>query len=233
MRGGSIWTRELTFMVVVGLALAGAAALTDAWVVGHVRTSRAPFIGWMAAITDLGRSHWYLIPAAAIFLGVGFADWTRAGFRGRARLARVFGQAGFSFAAVAIPGILVNVLKVLFGRARPVLFEQHGAYHFDPLSFGYAFASFPSGHSTTVGAVAGILMLWYPRLTWLFAAAGLFVASTRVASLSHYPSDVMTGFLFGLTCAIVLARFLATRGVVFRLQQGKMFPSVIGRAARK
>jgi undecaprenyl-diphosphatase len=223
----------MTVMVIVGLAIAAVAALADAWAIGHVRTSQAPFVGWMAAITDLGRSHWYLIPAAAVFLGAGFADWTRAGFRGRARLALVFGQAGFSFAAVAISGILVNVLKVLFGRARPVLFEQHGAYHFEPLSFGYSFASFPSGHSTTVGAVAGILMLWYPRLTWLFAVVGLFIAATRVPALSHYPSDVATGFLFGLTCTIVLARFLATRGVVFRLQHGKLFPSVIGRATRK
>lgn len=231
--GGPVWQREMTIMVVVGLALAAVAALTDAWAIAYVRTSQAPFIGWMAALTDLGRSHWYLIPAAAIFLGVGFADWTRAGFRGRARLALLFGQAGFSFAAVAISGILVNVLKVIFGRARPVLFEQHGAYHFEPLSFGYAFASFPSGHSMTVGAVAGILMLWYPRLTWLFAALGLFIASTRVTALAHYPSDVVTGCLFGLTCTIVLARYLATRGVVFRLQQGKMFPTVMGRAGRK
>lgn len=231
--GGPIWLGEMTIMAVVGLALIAVAALTDAWATSFVRTSQAPFIGWMAAVTDIGRSHWYLIPAAAIFLAAGFADWTRAGFRGRARLVLVFGQAGFSFAAVAISGILVNILKVLFGRARPVLFEQHGAYHFEPISFGYSFASFPSGHSTTVGAVTGILMLWYPRLAWLFAAIGLFFAATRIAARAHYPSDVMAGFLFGLTCTIVLARFLATRGVVFRLQEGRIFPSVVGRTGRK
>lgn len=231
--GGPIWVREMTIMTIIALALTAVVALSDAWAISFVRTSQAPFVAWMATITDIGRSHWYLIPAGVIFLAAGFADWTRAGFRGRARLALVFGQAGFSFSAVAISGILVNILKVLFGRARPVLFEQHGAYHFEPLSFGYAFASFPSGHSTTVGAVTGILMLWYPRLAGLFALVGLFVAATRIAARAHYPSDVMAGFLFGLTCAIVLARFLATRGVVFRLHEGRIFPSVTGLSAKK
>lgn len=231
--GGPVWLRVMTVMAVIGLALTAVVALTDAWATSLVRGSQAPFVGWMAAMTDIGSSHWYLIPAAVVFLVAGFADWTRAGFRGRARLALVFGLAGFSFAAVAVSGILVNVLKVLFGRARPVLFEQHGAYHFDPLSFGYAFASFPSGHSTTVGAVTGILMLWYPRLSGLFVVIGLFFAATRIAARAHYPSDVMAGFLFGLTCTIVLARFLATRGVVFRLHEGRVLPSVAGRSARK
>ncbi|MGI6852699.1 phosphatase PAP2 family protein [Mesorhizobium sp. 1B3] len=218
----------MTFIALVGLILAAAAALTDAGVTAFVRASDAAWIGWMAHATDVGSSQWYLVPAAAIFLLAGFADWTRAGMRGRSRLAMLFGQAGFSFAAVALSGILVNILKIFFGRARPILFEQHGAFHFEPFSVGYAFASFPSGHSTTVGAVTGILILWYPRFTVLLILAGLFFSATRIAARAHYPSDVMTGFLLGVLFTLALARFLATRGVVFRLQEGKLLPSVIG-----
>lgn len=218
----------MTLIALVGLILGAAAALADTGVTSFVRESNAAWIGWMAYVTDVGSSQWYLVPAAAIFFAAGFADWTRAGMRGRSRLAMLFWQAGFSFAAVALSGILVNILKILFGRARPILFEQHGAFHFEPLSVGYDFASFPSGHSTTVGAVTGILMLWYPRFTALLVLAGLFFSSTRMASRSHYPSDVVTGFLFGVLFTIALARFLATRGVVFRLQEGKLLPSVIG-----
>lgn len=230
--GGTIWTRDMSIIAVVGLVLAAAAATTDAAATAFVRGSDAPWIEWMSYATDVGSSHWYLVPAALIFLAVGFADWTRADLRGRSRLAMLFGQAGFSFAAVALSGILVNIFKIMFGRARPVLFEQYGAYHFDPLSFGYAFASFPSGHSTTVGAVTGILILWYPRLTGLLLPAGLFFSATRIAARAHYPSDVVTGFLLGVLFTIALARFLATRGVVFRLQRGKLLPSVIGLTKR-
>jgi undecaprenyl-diphosphatase len=226
--GGTVWTSRMTLIAIVGLILAAAAGTIDAAVTAFVRGSNAPWIGWMAYATDVGSSQWYLVPAAVIFLTAGFADWTRAGMRGRSRLAMLFGQAGFSFAAVALSGILVNILKIFFGRARPILFEQHGAYHFEPLSVGYAFASFPSGHSTTVGAVTGILILWYPRFTALLVLAGLFFSATRIAARAHYPSDVATGFLFGVLFTIALARFLATRGVVFRLQDRRLLPSVIG-----
>lgn len=226
--GGTVWTSQMSVVALCGLMLAAAAALADAPVTAYVRASDAAWIGWMAYATDVGSSQWYLVPAALIFLAVGFADWTRADMRGRSRLAMLFGQAGFSFAAVALSGILVNILKIVFGRARPVLFEQHGAFHFEPFSIGYAFASFPSGHSTTVGAVTGILALWYPRFTVFLVLAGLFFSATRIAARAHYPSDVVTGFLLGILFTVALARFLATRGVVFRLQEGKLLPSVIG-----
>ena len=62
------------------------------------------------------------------------ADWSRGGARAKARLSFVFGQAAYVFASVALSGLFVNVVKVLFGRARPRLIDQVGAYHFDPLT---------------------------------------------------------------------------------------------------
>ena len=102
-----------------------------------------------------------------------------------------------SLPSVALSGLLVNLLKVLFGRARPRLLDQFGAHYFDPLTFGYLNASFPSGHSTTVGAIVGILMIWFPRWSLLIVELGLFFAATRIAAQAHYPSDVVAGFLLG------------------------------------
>ena len=112
----------------------------------------------MAYITNIGRSQWYLVPAALVFFAVALADWSRGGARAKARLSFVFGQAAYVFSSVALSGLFVNAIKVLFGRARPRLLDQVGAHYFDPLTLGYLNASFPSGHSTTVGAIVGILI---------------------------------------------------------------------------
>jgi undecaprenyl-diphosphatase len=112
----------------------------------------------------------------------------------------------------------------MFGRARPRLIDEVGAYHFDPFTFGYLNASFPSGHSTTVGAIVGILMIWYPRWSLVTIELGLFFAATRIAAGAHYPSDVATGFLIGIFFSLVIARWLASRGVVFRFAPGKILP---------
>jgi hypothetical protein len=61
----------------------------------------------------------------------------------RAQLAFVFAQAGFAFAAVAISGILVNIVKLFIGRGRPVLFEEGGIFQFQPFTLQYANLSFP------------------------------------------------------------------------------------------
>ena len=145
----------------------------------------------------------------------------------------MFGQAAYVFASVALSGLLVNVLKILFGRARPRLIDEFGALHFDPFTFGYLNASFPSGHATTVGAIAGILMVWYPRWSLPFVELGLFIAATRIAAEAHYPSDVVAGFLLGSFFSIVLARWLARRGVLFRIVPGKILPAAAGGGARK
>jgi membrane-associated phospholipid phosphatase len=228
-RPGQLWTPALSRLLFGGLVVVLIAAGFDSAAIYLVRGSEGLVLDGMRAITDIGRSHWYLVPAAMLFFTLSFIDWTRAGFRGRARLLLLFGQAAFVFAAVALSGIAANILKFMFGRARPISIDELGAWHLDPFSIGYAFASFPSGHSTTVGAVTAIFILWYPRYWLVIAEIGVVLAATRIAALAHYPSDVAAGLLLGFTATVVLARFLASRRVVFRLQPGRMLPAVVGR----
>lgn len=216
-------------VLLFGLLLIAALSLFDAAAIRLVRAGNSPLFSAMSAITDIGQSHWYLVPAALLFLGAAFVDWRAAGFRGRRRLLLLFGQAGFAFAAVALSGLLANLLKIVVGRARPVMFDAVGPHHFEPFSVGYAFASFPSGHATTVGAVTALLVMWFPRYAALWAIVGVFLAATRVAATAHYLSDIAGGFLFGLGFTILAARFLARRGAVFRFARGKMLPAVVGR----
>ena len=182
----------------------------------------------MAYITNIGRSQWYLVPAATGVLRgrLGRLVARRQARQGAPVLAVRTGSLRL-FIGRAF-GLLVNAIKVLFGRARPRLLDQVGAHYFDPLTFGYLNASFPSGHSTTVGAIVGILIIWYPRWSLLIIELGLFFAATRIAAQAHYPSDVVAGFLVGLFFSIGLARWLAGRGVVFRFEPRKILPGTAG-----
>ena len=238
-RGGAggeteaVWTRAMTAWLIAGLVAVFAVSFADEAAIRFVRSSDWAIIGFMAWITNIGRSQWYLVPAGLVFLALGVADWSRGGARAKVRRSFVFGQAAYVFASVALSGLLVNAVKVLFGRARPRLLDQVGAHYFDPLTFGYLNASFPSGHSTTVGAITGILMIWFPRWSLLIIELGLFFAATRIAAQAHYPSDVVAGLLLGTLFSITLARWLAKRGVVFRLIPGKILPVPAGLAPRK
>ena len=238
MRGGQraaepVWTREMSRWLAAGLVLALAASLIDEAAILYMQGSHAAVIRFMAYITDIGRSQWYLVPAGMLLLAIGLLDWSREGMRGKARFSFLFGQAAYVFSAVALSGIFVNIVKVLFGRTRPKLIDEFGAYYFDPLTLGYLNASFPSGHSATVGAIVGILMIWYPRWSLLLIELGLFFAATRIAAQAHYPSDVVVGSLVGLFFSITFARWLASRGVVFRFVPGKTLPVAAPVSPRK
>ena len=76
-------------------------------------------------------------------------------------------------------------------------------------------------------------MVWYPRWSLLFVELGLFIAATRIAAEAHYPSDVVAGFLLGSFFSIGLARWLARRGVLFRIVPGKILPAAGGRRGKK
>lgn len=222
--GERVWTQPMTAWLLAGLALALAVSLADGAAIEYARRSQSATIRVMAWITDIGKSQWYLVPAAIVFCAVGLSDWPRAEARGKVWRARLFGHAAYIFAAVALSGTFVNVVKVMFGRARPKLMDAVGPHHFEPFTFGYLNASFPSGHSTTIGALTGILMIWYPRWSILIVELGLFVAATRIAAGAHYPSDVVTGFVIGAFFSIVLARWLAGRGVVFKTLPRRVLP---------
>lgn len=192
------------------------AALHD----GHWTTT------WLAATSDLGKFHWYMLPALGVFLATAVADWRCYGRRGRALLTLLCAQSAFALAVLVLTFCGCNLLKLAVGRARPLLLETYGAAYFSPLSPGYAFASFPSGHATALGTVAGILTIWAPSRRWLILGIFLTLAFSRVAAGAHYPSDVAAGFCFGLLVTFAAARWAAARRLGFRPIPGRLLPGV-------
>lgn len=215
----------MSLILALGLACIAAAHLVDAAAIIYVRGSDSGLVRLMARLTDIGLSQWYLVPAGLIFLVIAFLDWGGAARARQAQLAFLFGQAGYAFLSVAVAGLIGDIIKILVGRARPKLFEEMGTLSFHPFTATYKFESFPSGHSTTLGAVAIVLMLWFPRWRPLIFVLCAAAAATRIAAEAHYPSDVVAGFLLGSLYALFLARWLAARRTVFRFRQGALFPT--------
>jgi lipid A 4'-phosphatase len=156
-------------------------------------------------ITQFGLAKWYLIGAAALWAGLHLA----------ARLPRYAARAHrldaysylplFFFATLAAAGLVVDVLKGVFGRARPKLLFADGEYGF---FFGSAHAdywSFPSGHTANAVAIALALFAIWPRFLPLYVVFALLVALSRIIITAHYLSDV----IMGACVAVVTARYVA------------------------
>lgn len=146
-------------------------------------------------ITKFGESTFYLIGFALAALLLRFY-WKETALANRSL---------FLFAAVAVSGIVVDVIKVIAGRYRPSELFERGLYGFDFFHIERALTSFPSGHTTTAFALAAAITYLWPKFSipaWIFAIA---VGISRIAITAHYPSDVLGGALTGvLSVALIL-----------------------------
>lgn len=167
------------------------------------------------AVTRIGLSGWYLIPAAVIGLIVNLTDWSK--LRGR-RLLRLYNWTSLSIfvlLSVGIPGLVGTFLKHFIGRARPLHFAEYGAFSLHPLTGSASFASMPSGHSCTLGSLAMILILLFPASRFVVIPVALVLATTRVVLFSHYPSDVAVGLALGASVTLLVALVFARLGYMF------------------
>jgi membrane-associated phospholipid phosphatase len=219
------YNRRMLWLTVIALVLALSVAPWDEQLSRQAMASPNVFLRFLAAYTDIGKSAAYLIAAFVIMTLLSLSDWRAHHVSMKARLALLYAQAAFAFGAIAGSGIVVNIFKFIFARARPKFLDQLGPYDFfGRMGVGYDFSSFPSGHSTTMGALSAILALWFPKLRFLTIPACATGAISRVAVGAHFPSDVVAGFALGFLFSLYLARHLARRHSVFRLSGGSLFP---------
>lgn len=137
----------------------------------------------------------------------------------------------YVFASVGFAGMLAAFLKQAIGRARPSQFADVGVLAFDPFSGSASWASFPSGHTTTIMAFVMAVALLTPRLRVALLAAGFWIAFARLATGAHYPSDVIGGCALGALVSWLLARKLAQHRLVFRFgPDGALVPARLGRS---
>lgn len=123
-------------------------------------------------------------------------------------------------AMTASSGIVANLLKALFTRARPYTYDTENTAAASTSATdvtGWAFMgsgsfwdatqkSFPSGHTATAWGLAIGLSLMFPRATVIFIFLAALATFQRLYSGAHFPSDALAGFgIACLMCAMVLA----------------------------
>jgi lipid A 4'-phosphatase len=161
-------------------------------------------------ITRFGEGGVYLVP-----LGLGFL-W--AYVKGERRWTA---RAGFVFAAVATPGILADIMKPFFGRARPVLLFRENQFGFTWSGAHANSWSFPSGHSVTIAALAVSLCAIYPQAWPVYAVLALLVMASRIVLDQHYLSDVIAGAYIGIAFAWGFIALAKARAWPLALQPGR------------
>lgn len=207
------WKR---WTVITLLLITGAAFLLDHAAMEWVKTEPAWLRDFAADITDAGKSGWILVSAAVVGIGSHFIGQRLPHRIIRFRAIRIVHASLYVFLSVAGSGLLSNLAKRAIGRARPMHMDDLGTMSFQPFAHDYEFESFPSGHSTTDGALAMALAILFPRLRIPFLLLGFFLATTRTLVGAHYPSDVIGGYSFGVWFALMMAIVFARYGILFR-----------------
>ena len=217
--------KTMAALALCALLLATIAAPYDEAASRWASASQISAVRLLAAYTDIGKSAAYLIASLGVALCATFINWRGRPVSSQAKVALIYSQALFAFSAISLSGILVNLLKLLFARARPRLLDASGAYDFfSRWGTGYNFTSFPSGHSTTMGALAAVLCIWFPKASFAILPACALLAASRVAAGAHFPSDVIIGFSLGFLFSVYLARVLARRRSAFRFYGRTFLP---------
>lgn len=154
-----------------------------------------PALDAASVLTHLGEGVYYIAPSLLLYLF----------FRNRNRL---YARAAlFIFAATVSSGIVVNLLKVIFGRFRPTLYFKEHLYGFDWFHTAHPMVSFPSGHSATAMGAWVAFALLLPKYRIPLILTGVMLASTRMILTAHYLSDVIAGSAIGIALTLVWYRF--------------------------
>ncbi len=201
----------LTTAVVVSLLHMFADPVFMKWYVA----GNADKSGWFALTTDLGKSNWILIATGSVILFMSLYKDDRLSASHMVKWHHVFLKYYFVFSNIVLSGLLAVFLKNLFGRARPFLFDGTSLWESIPFEGVYKYASFPSGHSTTAGALFAALFFLKPKWGIIVAPIAVWVAVSRVAVGAHFPSDVVAGFTLGVVFTWLYARSFARKRLLF------------------
>lgn len=156
----------------------------DAWWNEFVSAHRADAMVHFALVLNAIGGGWIAI------LGVPLLAITILLLAGRWRAA-VFAAICFAASAGA-----VQILKHLFGRARP-----------DDMIVVSDFGSFPSGHTANAATIALVVWVLFPRV-WTAVAGTVWIiamALSRTFLSVHWATDTLGGALVGSAVVLLLA----------------------------
>ena len=150
-----------------------------------------PF-GAIHTFSQIGKSTWYIVGGILAYI-----IW-------RDRNPTIAKASLYILSTTIVSGILTNIIKVIFGRARPALYIEDHIYGFSWFNIDVVYRSFPSGHSTTAMAIAMGFALLLPKYRIWFITLGITIALSRVVLTEHYLSDVIAGGFLGSSSSLIL-----------------------------
>ena len=142
----------ILIMVFVDVAAIKAARQAPSWLVR-----------WFQFVTDFGLAPWFLAPLGGALLLIALITSPSLTRTSQLVLASLSVRLGFLFLAIAVPGLVVTIVKRIVGRARPIVAGED-AFLYKFLLWRVEYASFPSGHATTAFAAAVAFGVLWPRL---------------------------------------------------------------------
>ena len=209
------WKGRAAFALGFVLVLS-ATYLIDAPVSLWAQSWPQPIRDVFAAVTDLGLSDWYLIPALALFLISGLLALLIPRPAPRRALLQMTGLWAFIFVGGGLPGLASNLIKRGIGRGRPELFDQIGPLSFQNFFNDWTHQSFPSGHATTAFAVCFVFSFISPRwFPWMLAFA-LAIGLSRIVVGAPNTTPLIPRARGGTLGTYAVRYVFAARGWVFR-----------------
>jgi membrane-associated phospholipid phosphatase len=214
--GLSPWSGRVVGGAAVALAmLVLTMVLIDAWAIGQSRALPAAFRSVFNVITEFGKSGWFLWPIGLLLLALALVNPQRIGRIGALVVTALALRLTFLFAAIALPGIFAALLKYLIGRGRPFVGGAADPYLYDLFIWQPAYASFPSGHSTTAFAAALAFGALWPQVRPYIWSYAVLIGVSRVIVTAHHPSDVIAGAVVGVIGAVLVRNWFAARRIAF------------------
>ena len=157
-------------------------------------------------ISKLGIATFYLICSAIIFLFFRFirkrAIWSNQGL--------------FVFLSISLSGVLILVIKFIFGRYRPKMFFQEQLYGFEFFQLKGKITSFPSGHASTIAALMLSLYFISPKYRVIYFIIAFVVVISRVLVCHHFLTDVVVGSYVAVMITLCLKQFLGKSGIAIQ-----------------
>ena len=161
----------------------------------------------------LGLTYGYLAIFSLAFVALHWGGISPRLQRFALPLRALSGIPAFIFFSIAASGVIVDVLKVLFGRARPKLLFESDVYGFAWLKWRPDYWSFPSGHSATIVALMAALWFLWPQHLLFYILVAAIVCMSRVVVGAHYLADCLAGALIGVLTTRYIAQVFAKWGI--------------------
>lgn len=194
--------------------------LIDPFMLERARTISSSAKDFFLFVTDLGRSHWMLIPSAAVIIFAIIMRRQHLGFRNAAGYKLIIQTAGFAVVSIGGAGLISTLLKNILGRARPKLYDTVGHFDFHFFAFDSDYVSIPSGHATAIFAFATVIAIFWPRGRLLLYTIAAWIALSRVLIGVHYFTDVVLGAILGTGFPYLVRDRFAARRWLFEYAPG-------------